>query len=472
MKGNALLHRSQFKLAAFYAGMMGILYSLIGIETYYFTEQHHHQTVDREISFIADTIHNSLEPKLVLPDKIDDSIQEVFPDFCMMPRCQGTNSTITQRHITNAFAAVDQYYLILTDNTGKVRATAGKVPTNVRNNLHQTLTWTTWQETTSHHYYRQYMMVIHSRSNHYPQNIWGRLYIGRNTGNLVNSLQALQVGLLLSLPVALVVMSGLSWHFAGRAMLPLYKAYEHQQLFSASVAHELRTPLAINQLNIEKKINQYQSTDPSLVIHLEELHRQNSRLAGIVNDLLLLAQLDHPKVDDSYCYLDEIVEDVAEDLSSLHNSHQITVCIPSHLCPVTIRGHSDRLTRLVSNLVENAIKYTPSSGEITISISETARYYMLQVRDTGVGIPAQELAKIFDRFYRISVSRDRKTGGTGLGLTMVKSIASTYGAEVKVKSTIGFGSVFSVKFPRKHYHHWALGNIKLVMSTAIQKVFG
>ncbi len=469
MKGNALLHRSQLKLAAFYAGMMGILYSLIGIETYYLTEQHHYQTVDREIAFVANTIHNSLEPKLVLPDKIDDSIQQIFPDFCITPRCQGTDGTTTQRHITNAFAAVDRYYLVLTDNTGKVRATAGKVPTTVRNNLHQTLTWTTWQEA-SHHRYRQYMMVIHGHSDRYPQPIWGRLYIGHNTNELVSSLQALQVSLLLSLPVALVVMGGLSWYFAGRAMLPLYKAYEHQQLFSASVAHELRTPLAINQLNIERKINQ--STDSSFVVYLEELHRQNSRLAGIVNDLLLVAQLDRPTVDSSYCYLDEIVEDVAEDLSSLHHSHQITVTIPAHLRPVHIRGHGDRLTRLVSNLVENAVKYTPSGGEITISISATARYYTLHVRDTGIGIPAQELAKIFDRFYRVSMSRDRKTGGTGLGLTIVKSIASTYGANVRVKSTVGFGSVFSVTFPRKHNHHRALGHIKLVLSTAIKKVLG
>jgi signal transduction histidine kinase len=451
MNSQKLLRRPQGNLAFSYAMMMGFLYVLIGVDTYYFTSRHYERTIEEEIIFITNTIHNQLEPKLSLPDRIDPAIQEILPDFCILPTCQPKNAS--QHHIANTFSATDRYYLVLVDNTGKIRATAGSTPTTLsfqRPNSREV--WTTWQDSQGKSY-RQYTITIHGQGGESAHATWGKLYIGRNTQDLSNSLQSLQTGLILGLPLVLAAIGVISWYLADRAMRPLYLAYEQQQIFAANVAHELRTPLAIDRLNIDKYITKFDREYPPAVIALNELRSQNIRLASIVTDLLLLAQLERTNLkteERSVCILDEIVEDVIEELSVLHNGHQISVNIPTSIQPVEIEGDRDRITRLVYNLVENAFKYTPSAGTIDISITQNPRYHILQVSDSGVGIAAEELGHIFDRFHRSKSTQ--KTTGMGLGLAIVRAIANLYGAKVRVHSQIGRGSTFSVEFPRKFLH--------------------
>jgi signal transduction histidine kinase len=451
MNSKRLLRRPQRKLALSYAIMIGFLYIFIGVDTYYFTSRHHDRTIEQEIIFIANTIHNQLEPKLFLPDRIDPSIQEIFPDFCIVPACQP--KTVSQRHIANTFSATDRYYLVLVDNTGKIRATAGSTPTTLSfQKLNSREAWMTWQDPQGKSY-RQYAIMIHGHGLESSHSIWGKLYIGRNTEDLSNSLQSLQTGLIFGLPLVLVAIGGISWYLADRAMRPLYLAYEQQQVFAANVAHELRTPLAIDRLNIDKYIAKFDREYPPAAIALNELRSQNIRLASIVTDLLLLAQLERTNLnaeERSVCILDEVVEDVIEELSVLHNCHRISVNIPPRIQPVEIGGDRERIIRLVYNLVENALKYTPSGGTIAISIERNPRYHILQVSDSGVGIAAEELGHIFDRFHRSKSTQ--KTTGMGLGLAIVRAIANLYGAKVRVRSQIGRGSTFSVEFPRKFLH--------------------
>jgi signal transduction histidine kinase len=446
MKINKLLRFPQRRLTLSYASIMGLLYIFSGINIYYFTSRHHDRTIKQEITFIASTIHNRLEAKLIMPDRLDSSVTEVFPDFCIAPACQLTSSS--QRHITNTFATIDRYYLMLVDNQGKIRATAGILPAGiVPQKFSDTEVWITGQDPQGK-LYRQYATIIHGQRTGSSYDTWGRLYIGRSTEDLYQSLQSLQNGLLLGFPLVLLAIGGVSWYLADRAMKPLYLAYEQQQAFSANVAHELRTPLAINQLNLDKYIDRF-SQPAELALALVGLREQNVRLASIVTDLLLLAQLERTSLTatlPSSCILDEVVEDVVEELSVLHSRHQIAIHIPAAIQPVAIQGDRERITRLVYNLVENACKYTPDGGMISISIESNTRSYILQIQDSGVGIAAAELGDIFQRFHQTGVTN--QAGGMGLGLALVQAIANLYGAKVGVSSEVDRGSTFRVDFPR------------------------
>jgi signal transduction histidine kinase len=473
MNNRKLLRAPQGQLALSYGVMIGLVYIFIGVYTYYFTSQHHYKTIDQEISFIVNTVHNNLEPRLIVPDRIDSSINEVFPDFCIVSTC-ATSST-PQRHLTSAFSSAERYYLILVNDKNVVKATAGlavkdtsvnftkdamKSTTsltvkdsniNSAKDAQRDSTWSNWHNVDGKHY-RQSTLIVHGRNLEQSSYVtWGKVYIGRDISDVENSLQALRIGLIISFPVAMLVIGGLSWYLAGRAMLPLYSAYEQQQQFAASAAHELRTPLAINQLKIDRHAAQLGKQHPAFSSALSELRSQNMRLVNIVNDLLLLAQLDRTRLenDRDCCDLDEVVLDITEEFSTLYHHHHIVTTISTQIQPVKIWGSQDRIARLVSNLIDNAIKYTPAGGDVQISITATSRYYLLKVQDTGIGINPMELERIFDRFYRIDKDRGRRTGGIGLGLTLVRSIAQLYGAQVRAESQVGQGTAFTVAFPKK-----------------------
>jgi signal transduction histidine kinase len=447
MNSKKLLRHPQRKLALSYALMMGLLYIFIGFDVYYFTHQHYDRTLAEEITFIANTVHNQIEPKLSMPDRLDPSIQETLPDLCITPTCQ--SKKINQYHNTNTFAATDRYYLILTDKNNKIRATAGQAPTiKSASMLDPDREWTTWQDSAGKTY-RQYATAIHGQTADSSLPHWGKLYIGRNIEDMSRLMQSMQTGLFLGFPLVLLAIGCASWYLAIRAMQPLYRAYEQQQNFSANVAHELRTPLAIHQLQLDQYLTQFQQ-HPEFTTALTDLRSQNRRLASIVTDLLLLAQLERTQAVQSapnFCYLDEVVEDVVEELGILHSGHRIALDIPKQIQPVEVMGDRERIMRLVYNLLENALNYTPSGGQVAISIASNQQCHILKIQDNGVGIAAAELGHIFDRFHRTSTTQH--TGGTGLGLGMVQAIANLYGAKIHVTSAIDHGSTFTVEFPRQ-----------------------
>jgi signal transduction histidine kinase len=120
----------------------------------------------------------------------------------------------------------------------------------------------------------------------------------------------------------------------------------------------------------------------------------------------------------------------------------------SALAPVMVRGDARRLKQVIVNLLDNAIKFTPRGGVVGVTTRQHEGFGVLEVFDTGVGIPPESLARVFDRFYRVDGARSRDEGGAGLGLSIVRSICSAHGAEIEVESTPGNGSRFRVRFPQ------------------------
>lgn len=441
MKEIDLFARTRQQLALFHAGVMGLIFAVMGFATYQFTAYERHQAIDREIESIAGTIHDSLEAKLTDRSRLNAAARELIPNLCIGELPCNSDSPSTPQHLVG-FLNRDRYYLIILNLEGKIQATAGTIPTQITR-LDRITTWMKVIDDRDRHY-RQFSTMLHTRDR---QDL-GELRIGRNIDDIDRSLATLAFVLTLSLPLALITISGAGWYLAGIAIQPLYLAYDRQKLFTANVAHELRTPLATTQLTLDEYLTKYLELAPEFSQILQDIDRQNGRLIRVVADLLLLARLDRDRVavTAQICYLDEILVDLVEEFSALVPDRQISIQIAPIYRPIAIKGEGDRITRLVSNLLDNATKYTRSGGTIKLSIAKKNQRTELTITDNGIGIAPIEIAKIFDPFYRINTDRSRQTGGTGLGLAIVKSIADLYDAKLQVLSELGIGSIFIVDF--------------------------
>jgi heavy metal sensor kinase len=214
----------------------------------------------------------------------------------------------------------------------------------------------------------------------------------------------------------------------------------------ADASHELRTPLTVMRGELEGLAQDgrlARETREALGSVLEEVER----LAEIVESLFSLSRLDAGEADAWQRFdLAELAATTAEQMSLLATDKNIRVQCES-MPGVTVRGDRARLKQVIVNLLDNAIKYTPRGGQVTLRVRSEGAHAVLDVSDTGIGIPAEALPHVFKRFFRVDESRSREQGGAGLGLSIVKSICAAHGAEVEVLSTPGAGSTFRVRQP-------------------------
>ncbi len=223
-------------------------------------------------------------------------------------------------------------------------------------------------------------------------------------------------------------------------------SFRQTRQFSADASHELQTPLTILKGEMEVALRnprtpeEYRQTMKSA---LEEI----DRLARLVEGLLLLARADAGvlRMDLRSVDLSRLVEDVYQQAKVLAERRNVQLIL-GEMEPILIQGDYDRLRRLLLNLTDNGIKYTPSGGRVTLSLRREGHDAALRVEDTGVGISPEEQDKIFERFYRSPEARARGEG-SGLGLCIARSIASAHGGKIQVESTPGQGSTFTVLLP-------------------------
>jgi heavy metal sensor kinase len=227
----------------------------------------------------------------------------------------------------------------------------------------------------------------------------------------------------------------------------LEEAIHGSKQFVADASHELRTPLTVMRGELESLAQDGQlgrETREALGSALEEVER----LAEIVEGLFALSRLDAGEAPTEWVRFDlaELAATTADQMSLLAEDKQVSVACET--CrDVTVEGDRARLKQVVVNLLDNAIKYTPSGGHIALSVRREGAYAVLDVTDNGIGIPAEALPQVFKRFFRVDGSRSREQGGAGLGLSIVKSICSAHGAVIEVVSAPGRGSTFRIKQP-------------------------
>ncbi len=216
--------------------------------------------------------------------------------------------------------------------------------------------------------------------------------------------------------------------------------------FVANISHELKTPVGALSILAETLTDE---SDPAIVARLaEKMVAEASRAATTIDDLLELSRIElgggaiTDPVD-----LSTIATEAAERVRSSAEQHQVVVINTSPAEGVVISGDRRQLMSAVANLLENAIKYSEPGQSVEVAVSTEAGVALLCVRDHGVGIPVNDLDRIFERFYRVDRARSRDTGGTGLGLAIVRHVATNHGGEVTVTSTEGEGSTFCLRLP-------------------------
>jgi len=241
-----------------------------------------------------------------------------------------------------------------------------------------------------------------------------------------------------------------------RQILVTHDATESERIermrrdFIANASHELRTPLTVINGFLEIANHQPNLDQETRASHLKLMAEQGKRMQNLVEDMLTLTQLesiDYPlraERVDMHALLEQLRN---EALALSSGRHQISVEVQG----ADIKGSTEELRSAFGNLVSNAVRYTPEGGTIAIAWQDAASGPQFVVRDTGIGIAPEHIARLTERFYRVDKSRSRETRGTGLGLAIVKHVLLRHDATLQIESQPGQGSTFAVKFPRSAY---------------------
>jgi signal transduction histidine kinase len=229
----------------------------------------------------------------------------------------------------------------------------------------------------------------------------------------------------------------------------LEASFEEQQRFIADASHELRTPLAVLRGETELALSQPRELGEykeSLALIKDEAER----LSRIVEDLFVLARqpVDAPaKLLKEPVTLNELISECWRAAQVLAAPKNLKLTLDEGTGPLTLRGDQELLKRMVLNLLDNAVKYTPDGGEIGLTLSSQNGNACIRVYDNGIGIPEAEQERIFDRFYRVDKARSRALGGAGLGLSIARLIVDAHAGTIHVESRPGTGSSLTVELP-------------------------
>ena len=314
------------------------------------------------------------------------------------------------------------------------------------------------------------------------------LVIGRSTRQIDQALHGLVRTLVIAVPLALAVAAGGGIFLARRALKPvdkiaqtaqeieendlsrrinvntkdelgrlaatlnqmigrLEKAFQRQKQFTSDASHELRAPLSVIQaestlaLQKERPPSDYRQS-------LETISQEARQMSSLIEQLLTLARADAGKEQWNFTEvnLGALIANLSADIEVLCQEKGLSFQL-GQTQDLVVKGDEARLRELFMNLLANAIRYTLSQGTLSVSLRREGQMAVVAVKDTGIGIPGEDIPFIFERFYRVDKSRSRAEGGTGLGLAISRHIAESHGGKIEVESQVGMGSTFSVWLP-------------------------
>lgn len=261
-------------------------------------------------------------------------------------------------------------------------------------------------------------------------------------------LKSLVTGLSLTGLLCMILSVFGSFFMANKAMIPIQNAWKQQKEFLADASHEFRTPLAVIQTNLEIVRDNPEETVESQAHWLDNIYEETVCMTKLVESLLFLARADsHQQLLTHDCFLlDQAIVTATELFRPVATAQGVTLDLEIQ-DDIPYYGDESKLRQVVVILLDNAIRHTPTRGKITVNLKQSHHEILLSVTDTGEGINPEHLDKIFERFYQSDSSRSK--GGTGLGLSIAQWIIENHNGSIKVASTLGKGSIFTIHLP---YH--------------------
>ncbi len=230
----------------------------------------------------------------------------------------------------------------------------------------------------------------------------------------------------------------------------LKKLEQVRKDFVANVSHELRTPITSIKGFSETLLDGAYKEEDTLLTFLEIMNKESNRIQMLVNELLELSKLEKHgfQLDVLPTKLNDLVTQAREMSSQKLEEKQMQLRIEAS-SEVIVLGDANRLMQVIVNLLFNAINYSPEGTTVTLALSETDKYGVLEVRDEGIGLAKEEIPRVFERFYRVDRARSRNSGGTGLGLAIVKHLIEIHHGKIQVESEVGIGTTMRVLLPKK-----------------------
>jgi two-component system phosphate regulon sensor histidine kinase PhoR len=217
--------------------------------------------------------------------------------------------------------------------------------------------------------------------------------------------------------------------------------------FTANVSHELKTPLQSIMGSAELLQNHMVKPEDEADF-IERINRESKRLLSLIDDIIRLSQLDENRqMEKDEINLKDTVKEVFDALQKSAQERNVTVHLDTQ--DAVVYGNSRLLYEIAYNLMDNAIRYNQNPGSLIVQTYMEKNHPVLKVSDTGIGIPEEAQARIFERFYRVDKSHSKATGGTGLGLSIVKHAVKICGGSIELKSKLGEGSTFLITFSEK-----------------------
>jgi two-component system sensor histidine kinase CiaH len=256
-----------------------------------------------------------------------------------------------------------------------------------------------------------------------------------------DALHGLLAYMVLGVAGSLALAAAGGWFLAGKSLAPVRAAFERQQAFVADASHELRTPLAVIRANAEF-VQQGQPESEEAA----EILAETDRLSALVDSLLALARGQGTGTADYALDLGALVSDSAQSMQPLAGARKVALDVDA-AGGLEVQGDPDQLRRLVVILVDNALRYTPEGGRVTVDAHRNDGTAVVAVSDTGIGIPGDALEHVFERFYRADGARNRASGGAGLGLSIAEQLVAAHGGRISAASVPGEGSTFTISLP-------------------------
>ncbi|MEL6354055.1 MAG: two-component system sensor histidine kinase RppB [Cyanobacteria bacterium J06627_28] len=468
--GSQLFEQSRLRLARWYAGAMGGILALLGVGVYYAIAHAHSVTADRELQSVSDTVRDAILDEVIRPEDLARLPPSLLPDLCVgSASCLVPVNGPSQQPLGTYPSG---YYIRIVAPDDQLLATAGDRPTGLPITAPMTEPMTEWQSIKDaqgrvYHQRSQPLSAPSPNSQNIdrqtvdnPDQVWAYLIVGSAFREFHTYLAAVRWSLLVGFVLAVALIAVASWWLAELAMRPIYQSYQQIQQFTADAAHELRTPLAATQATVESVLRLPHLSEQEAQETLRVVSRQNKRLTALVSNLLLLSRFDSGRFDSTQqhnrqqlCCLPDVLNDITEEMAAIALAKKIALSVDIQTPPnLSVLGNEEQLYRLLLNLVNNALTYTPEGGCVTLTLKQQQKEALITVSDTGIGIASEHQEKIFDRFYRVDGSRAGQAGNAGLGLAIASAIAKAHGGNLTVISQLDKGSTFTISLPKDAMH--------------------
>jgi len=293
---------------------------------------------------------------------------------------------------------------------------------------------------------RRYALVVRSPED--SEIILGVVQVGLPVGDLINALEAL-ITLLLIVGIFTLCGSFFGGLFLShRALWPTRIALARQQAFTTDASHELRTPLTLLRADAETLLRARRKMDPDDVFLLENIVAEAAHMSQLVTNLLTLARLDAGTalLKRGQVALATVAEAMIRRSQAYAQERQVTLHLEAGPGAFVL-GDQALLEQVMLILIDNAIKYNRPTGMVTVRMARVEKYVQVRVCDTGIGIPAKDLPRLGERFYRVDKARSREAGGAGLGLAIARTIVTAHQGTLRLESALGQGTVVTLQLP-------------------------